>query len=396
MSSSAASATSAVNAATANAAMSTDARNALRQFLHSNNIKVSDEVFADESDAHKALAATKPWNEADPATGRIRPRFFTHVKLSVIALMKMMTHAKSGGTLEVMGIMLGKIQGSTLVIMDAAPLPVEGTETRVNAGQDGYEYMVDFFKLKDKVGRPEYNLGWYHSHPGYGCWLSGIDVDTQSHNQKYLEPYVAVVIDPLRSASAGKVEIGAFRTYHERASEDDIKRSIVQAQRDGTASKSAGGVIPSEKIEDFGAHASKYYSLPIEIFKSTSDETILDLLWSRYWAHTLSQSALINNQNYFSQRLADLSQRVDKARSQVLSGKLGKIEKQSDGLVQVGVSSGAGRVSDLKRVAIDSSETAGEMIHGCIAQVIKQIVFNPTVLTGEASAETVPGSLNNN
>lgn len=28
-------------------------------------------------------------------------------------------------------------------------------------------------------------MGWYHSHPGYGCWLSGIDVGTQMTNQKY-------------------------------------------------------------------------------------------------------------------------------------------------------------------------------------------------------------------
>lgn len=56
-------------------------------------------------------------------------------------------------------------------------------------------------------------LGWYHSHPGYGCWLSGIDVNTQMLNQQYQEPFVAVVIDPNRTMSAGKVEIGAFRTY---------------------------------------------------------------------------------------------------------------------------------------------------------------------------------------
>ncbi len=29
------------------------------------------------------------------------------------------------------------------------------------------------------VNRPENAVGWYHSHPGYGCWLSGIDVSTQ-------------------------------------------------------------------------------------------------------------------------------------------------------------------------------------------------------------------------
>ena len=37
-------------------------------------------------------------------------------------------------------------------------------------------------------------IGWYHSHPGYGCWLSGIDVSTQMLNQKYQEPFVAVVV----------------------------------------------------------------------------------------------------------------------------------------------------------------------------------------------------------
>jgi COP9 signalosome complex subunit 5 len=61
-----------------------------------------------------------------------------------------------------------------------------------------------------QVGRLENVVGWYHSHPGYGCWLSGIDVSTQMLNQTYQEPFLAVVIDPTRTVSAGKVEIGAF------------------------------------------------------------------------------------------------------------------------------------------------------------------------------------------
>ena len=28
------------------------------------------------------------------------------------------------------------------------------------------------------TGRPEDVVGWYHSHPGFGCWLSGVDVRT--------------------------------------------------------------------------------------------------------------------------------------------------------------------------------------------------------------------------
>ena len=45
-----------------------------------------------------------------------------------------------------------------------------------------------------QVGRLENAIGWYHSHPGYGCWLSGIDVNTQMLNQQFQEPFVAIVV----------------------------------------------------------------------------------------------------------------------------------------------------------------------------------------------------------
>jgi proteasome lid subunit RPN8/RPN11 len=63
------------------------------------------------------------------------------------------------------------------------------------------------------VGRNENIVGWYHSHPGYGCWLSGIDCSTQMMQQQYQEPFLAIVVDPHRTVAAGKVELGAFRTY---------------------------------------------------------------------------------------------------------------------------------------------------------------------------------------
>ena len=31
-----------------------------------------------------------------------------------------------------------------------------------------------------QTGRPEMVVGWYHSHPGFGCWLSGVDMNTQT------------------------------------------------------------------------------------------------------------------------------------------------------------------------------------------------------------------------
>jgi len=62
--------------------------------------------------------------------------------------------------------------------MDTFALPVEATETRVNAANDANEYMISHMEDSEVVNRPENVVGWYHSHPGYGCWLSGIDVGT--------------------------------------------------------------------------------------------------------------------------------------------------------------------------------------------------------------------------
>ena len=111
--------------------------------------------------------------------------------------------------------MQGKVVGTSLVIMDSFALPVQGTETRVNAANEANEYMVQYIASCERVRRPgtfvgrscaddhrftiqvgrlENAIGWYHSHPGYGCWLSGIDVTTQMTNQQYQDPFVAVVV----------------------------------------------------------------------------------------------------------------------------------------------------------------------------------------------------------
>ena len=166
------------------------------------------------------------------------------MRISALALLKMAMHAKSGGNLEIMGMLQGKVVDNAFIVIDAFALPVEGTETRVNAQAEAYEYIVDFAETNkvsfhsiatsastcasyaeivvhtcmQRAGRLENMVGWYHSHPGYGCWLSGIDCSTQMIQQQYQEPFLAIVVDPHRTIAAGKVEIGAFRTYPEVSS----------------------------------------------------------------------------------------------------------------------------------------------------------------------------------
>ena len=43
-----------------------------------------------------------------------------------------------------MGLMLGKVEADTMIIHDSFALPVEGTETRVNASMQAYEYMSKY------------------------------------------------------------------------------------------------------------------------------------------------------------------------------------------------------------------------------------------------------------
>lgn len=89
------------------------------------------------------------------------PHFFKDIKISALALLKMVMHARSGGTLEVMGLLLGKVTANTMIVMDSFALPVEGTETRVNAQAQAYEYMTGYIEAAKQVGRQENAIGYF-------------------------------------------------------------------------------------------------------------------------------------------------------------------------------------------------------------------------------------------
>lgn len=53
-----------------------------------------------------------------------------------VTLTPQVIHARSGGQYEIMGVMYGRVRDHAFWITDAAALPVQGTETRVNAGNE--------------------------------------------------------------------------------------------------------------------------------------------------------------------------------------------------------------------------------------------------------------------
>lgn len=110
------------------------------------------------------------------------------------------------------------------------------------------------------------------------------------------------MIDPKQTMSAGKVEIGCFRVFPESYIQEIEK-----------AGKTAGskGMIPQEKLQDFGLHAHKYYMLEHSFFKSKLDSQILESLWNEYWVQTLSSSPLLNNSLYLTKAIGNVATKMD-------------------------------------------------------------------------------------
>lgn len=252
--------------------------------------------------------------------------------------------------------MTGQIADHTFIVTDAYRLPVEGTETRVNAQEQAYEYMVQFRETSEKVGQNSMVVGWYHSHPGYGCWLSGIDVQTQRVHQDYEDPFLALVIDPDRTISAGKVDIGAFRVYPQD------HKPVPGSEDDGFQS------IPTSKIEDFGAHSSEYYSLEISHFKSSLDSKLLEELWRKFWVSTISQSPLLTNRDFANKQMQDLAHKIEDAVSR---------GSQQQGTLLANKTSADIRDHQLSKILKASNGVTGAERVGLTALRIKEQLFHP-------------------
>lgn len=111
-----------------------------------------------------------------------------------------------------MGIMLGEVVDDfTVECVDVFAMPQLATTVSVEAIDPAYQ--IDMMKELAVVGRSEVCIGWYHSHPGFGCWLSMVDVKTQKSFEQLSDRAVAVVIDPVQSVK-GRVVMDVFRSIH--------------------------------------------------------------------------------------------------------------------------------------------------------------------------------------
>eukprot|EP01125_Pyxidicula_operculata_P021197 TRINITY_DN8078_c0_g1_i1.p1 TRINITY_DN8078_c0_g1~~TRINITY_DN8078_c0_g1_i1.p1 ORF type:complete len:325 (+),score=94.45 TRINITY_DN8078_c0_g1_i1:84-977(+) len=200
------------------------------------------------------------------------------VHISSLALLKMLKHGRAGVPMEVMGLMLGEfIDDYTVRVIDVFAMPQSGTGVSVEAVDPVFQTkMLDMLK---QTGRPEMVVGWYHSHPGFGCWLSAVDQNTQQSFESLNKRAVAVVVDPIQSVK-GKVVIDAFRT---------INPQLIMMGQEARQTTSNVGHLQRPSIQALIHGLNRnYYSLPINYRKNDLEQKMLLNLHKKKWTEGLT------------------------------------------------------------------------------------------------------------
>lgn len=199
------------------------------------------------------------------------------IYISSLALLKMLKHGTAGVPMEVMGLMLGEfVDEYTVHVIDVFAMPQSGTGVSVEAVDSVFQTkMMDMLR---QTGRDETVVGWYHSHPGFGCWLSSVDVNTQQSFEQLNNRCVAVVIDPIQSVR-GKVVIDAFRLIS--------SASLMMGKEPRQTTSNIGHLNkPSIQALIHGLNRS-YYSMNIDYKMTDLEANMLLNLHKQNWSSGL-------------------------------------------------------------------------------------------------------------
>eukprot|EP01091_Cochliopodium_minus_P017094 TRINITY_DN65_c0_g1_i1.p1 TRINITY_DN65_c0_g1~~TRINITY_DN65_c0_g1_i1.p1 ORF type:complete len:309 (-),score=80.06 TRINITY_DN65_c0_g1_i1:53-979(-) len=202
------------------------------------------------------------------------------IYISSLSLLKMLVHGRAGVPMEVMGLMLGEfVDEYTVKVVDVFAMPQSGTGVSVEAVDPVFQH--DMLEMLVQTGRPEMVVGWYHSHPGFGCWLSNVDCNTQQSWEQLHPRSVAVVIDPIQSVK-GKVVIDAFR---------NIKPEVLMLGQQPRQTTSNIGHLQKPSIQALMHGLDRnYYSMPINYRKNELELKMLMNLHKKSWTSGLTIS----------------------------------------------------------------------------------------------------------
>jgi COP9 signalosome complex subunit 5 len=320
-------------------------------------------------------------------------RYFKKVHISAAAAMKMMSHAVSGvdkgmasggKPVEVMGLLLGRpgigTDRTSLIVTDSFALPIEGAETKVLADDTAVQnFMIELSDTLEET-RKERFIGWYHSHPfdvevHSHCYMSTTDVQTQLQWQRaedpHGNPWLGIVIDPLRSLAKGRPELAAFRAF--------------PPEYKGPKDMTPDGAIVSDnsKIDKWGAAWDRYHSMEIQYFMSSLSSRVSTTISQNFLWKTALSTTPVQDREYrdrFPERIHGATEKLESEnRGEHLPGMSSSMFRG----IAAGLTfstSGSGGDSNRTETTLDKVSKAVcdisvEQCQGYISQSAKKVLF---------------------
>eukprot|EP00977_Amphora_coffeiformis_P003873 scaffold768_cov166-Amphora_coffeaeformis.AAC.31 len=279
------------------------------------------------------------------------------VHVSSLALLKMLKHGRAGVPMEVMGLMLGSfVDDYTINCVDVFAMPQSGTSVSVESVDPVFQTkMLDMLK---QTGRPEMVVGWYHSHPGFGCWLSSTDVNTQSSFEALHPRSVALVVDPIQSVK-GKVVIDCFRL---------INPQWMMLGREPRQTTSNIGHLQKPSIQALIHGLNRhYYSIVIDYRKNALEEEMLMNLHKRNWTTGLTVEKF-EDHKASNEKILDKMVKLTAAYNERIQQEEGKTVEQI--LVD-----NVGKVDPKRHLEANVADLMSANIIQCLGTMLDTVVF---------------------
>ena len=279
------------------------------------------------------------------------------VHVSSLALLKMLKHGRAGVPMEVMGLMLGQfVDEYTINCVDVFAMPQSGTSVSVESVDPVFQTkMLDMLK---QTGRPEMVVGWYHSHPGFGCWLSSTDINTQSSFEALHPRSVALVVDPIQSVK-GKVVIDCFRL---------INPQWMMLGREPRQTTSNIGHLQKPSIQALIHGLNRhYYSIVIDYRKNALEEEMLMNLHKRNWTKGLAVERF-EDHKASNEAILDKMVKLTAAYNERIQQEEGKTVEQI--LVD-----NVGKVDPKRHLETNMSDLMSANIIQCLGTMLDTVVF---------------------
>jgi len=279
------------------------------------------------------------------------------VYVSSLSLLKMLKHGRAGIPMEIMGLMLGEfIDDYTVRIVDVFSMPQSGNSVTVEAVDPVYQtQMLDRLK---QTGRHEMVVGWYHSHPGFGCWFSGTDIHTQQSFEQLNPRAVGIVIDPVQSVR-GKVVIDCFRLINSQI--------LVLGNEPRQTTSNVGHLVKPSVTALIHGLNRHYYSLCISYRKGELEQSMLLQIGKQNWTQALRVENFGKQHDRTDSSIEETG-KLTKAYNETLRDEISLTK------TQIAVKS-AGKVDAKKRLEGESESLLTHNILECLGTMLGTLSF---------------------